>query len=99
MVHVVRDRHPNDALLCLNAIATKIQIPARQKLAIMKCNKIRAANEEEKQRKLAEYNELHGIQEETEEEAKARKKSEKKAAKKKRQQELMDAGLFLDDDM
>ncbi len=94
----LRDRHPEDTVQCFNAIATKLQIPFRTKLARVRIRKIKEAREAERLRQLAEYNEAHGIKEETEEEKKQRKKDEKRAQKMKRKKELEDAGLVVGDD-
>ena len=94
----LRDKRPDDTLQCFHALATKIQVPMRIKLARLKIKRILKENAEEAARQLAEFNDANGIREETPEEIKQRKKEEKKAEKRRKMQELLDAGLSIDDD-
>jgi len=94
----LRDKRPEDTIQCFHALAIKIQVKMRIKLARNKIKRIVAANLAEKLRQEAEFNEVNGIREETPEEIKARRKEEKKAEKRKKMQELMDAGLSVEDD-
>ena len=94
----LRERNTSDTLACFHALATKIQVPILIKLARIKMRKIREARAAEKARQLAEFNEANGIREETPEEIKERKKAERRAEKKRKQQELIDAGLSVEED-
>jgi hypothetical protein len=94
----LRDRNPDETLQCFNALVTKIQVYARMKLARIRIRKIKETREAERLRQLAEFNEANGIREETPEEAKERKKAERRAEKKRKQQELLEAGLSVEDE-